>query len=80
MDKLEHLEVINLFQTPVSDIGFIHILEAPQLKRVYVWETHLTDAFIEQAMLEYNGIYIGTGNVFNKIAEPDSTNSESGVR
>jgi Leucine-rich repeat (LRR) protein len=45
---LKKLEVLNLFGNPLTDDVAGELLQSPNLKRVYLWKTQLSEAAIHQ--------------------------------
>jgi hypothetical protein len=46
--KMASLESLNIFGTAVTDAGLQKLAALPQLKRLYVWQSKVTPAGIEE--------------------------------
>lgn len=74
--NIQHLEVLNLFKSDVGDEGLENALASPALKRVYVWQTNISEETVDRLTSEYPDIEFDRGFTF---VAPDTTATSSGT-
>jgi hypothetical protein len=59
--KLTKLESVNLYGTKVTDAGVKKLIALPNLKSLYLWQTAVTPAAIEEIKKALPAVEIVTG-------------------
>lgn len=72
---LEYLEVLNVYNTSVTEDELAKVLEAPALKRVYLWQTSISDSVVQTWKTEYPELQFDAGASL-QVVKADSTASE----
>ena len=58
---LKNLESVNLFGTKVTDAGVKKLIALPKLKRLYLWQTAVTPAAMDELKKALPALEIVTG-------------------
>ena len=58
---LQHLEVLNLFDTQVDNTGLQYLEPMQRLKTVYLWQTHVTPEGADVLQQHMPGLTVNTG-------------------
>jgi hypothetical protein len=67
------LESLNLVGTPISDRGLAHLTKIKSLKRVYLWQTRVTEKGVRQLQKMRPDLAIQSGFKGRWPLEVDST-------
>lgn len=74
LEKLEHLESINLHATQISDMGLRQLVSSSALKRIYVWQTKVTQPTVDSIRNENPTLFIDLGAVAGKNTDQAKAN------
>jgi uncharacterized membrane protein len=60
--ELDHLESLNLYNTPVNDDIFPHLLRFPALERLYLWRSEVSAGAVNAFSSDRPGVAVDTGS------------------